>query len=362
MDKLEFIPRGELSEFEWNPEGRNWKRLGIDKDVIKQLSERSTWNGLWRVGLFISFLAATAAATLWAAKQSPWLAIIPLCGYYFFYGFWVAIGHELQHSTVFAKNFDWFGEPFFYLVQALMWNSPTYARKSHQLHHRYTMVRGIDPETDWPEVFDVRFVRSILMNVLYSLLVFGAVKSLFLDVATQVRRALGHKDRMMRDHCSDRENAAIRRESLGILLFHLAVVAVAVTFRHWELIAFITIAWQIGSPIEGLWHNTEHITRLYNVNDQRLCTRSVKVGPLVHWIYWGLDDHIDHHIYPLVPSRNLPKLHTLLQSDLPEPLGMVACWKEMFAIAREKDLRPDHEFVPYKPLISRNMKKADSHE
>ncbi|MCF7816466.1 MAG: fatty acid desaturase [Kiritimatiellales bacterium] len=344
---LEFTPREELSEYEWNHEGRNWKRMGIDKEVVKQLSERSTWNGLWRVGLFLSFLVATAAATMLAAQYSLWLAIIPLYGYYFFYGFWVAIGHELQHSTVFAKNFDGVSEPFFYLVQALMWNSPTYARKSHQLHHRYTMVRGIDPETDWPEVFDTNFVRKPLLSFIQSILVVGAVRSLFDAILMQIRRALGIKDRMMRDHCTEKEIAAIRRESLGILLFHMAVVAIAIVFGRWEPLAFIMIAWQIGSPIEGLWHNTEHISRLYNVNDQRLCTRSVKVGPLVHLIYWGLDDHIDHHIYPLVPSRNLPKLHNLLHKELPEPLGMMDCWREIFAVAREKDVRPNNEFVPY---------------
>ena len=345
---LEFTPREELSEFEWNHEGRNWKRMGIDKDVVKQLSERSTWNGLWRVGLFLVFLATTAATTLWVAQYSLLLAIIPLYGYYFFYGFWVAIGHEQQHKMVFGRNTDWFGEPFYYLVQALMWNSPTYARISHKLHHRYTMVRGIDPETDWPEVFDTKFVRGPIVHCIQSLLVFGAVKTLARDILTQIKRIAGNKDRMMRDHCSDKEIAAIRRESLGILLFHMAIVAVAVVFGRWELLAFITIAWQIGSPIEGLWHNTEHITRLYDVNDQRLCTRSVKVGWLVHLIYWGLDDHIDHHIYPQVPSRNLPKLHKLLKNELPEPMSMIDCWKEMFAIAKEKDSRPHNEYVPYK--------------
>ncbi|VGO21964.1 fatty acid desaturase [Pontiella sulfatireligans] len=217
---LKFTPRDELSEFEWNPEGRNWKRMDVDKEVVKQLSERSTLNGLWRVGIFVSFLALTAAATFWVARHSLWLAIIPLYGYYFFYGFWVAIGHEQQHKMVFGKNVDWFAEPFFYLVQTLMWNSPTYARKSHQLHHRYTMVRGIDPETDWPEVFDTKFVRGPIVHCIQSLLVFGAIKTLFNDVLIQVRRIAGKKDRMMRDHCSDREIAAIRRESAGILLFH----------------------------------------------------------------------------------------------------------------------------------------------
>jgi fatty acid desaturase len=227
-----------------------------------------------------------------------------------------------------------------------MWNSPTYARKSHQLHHRYTMVRGVDPETDWPDIFDTKFVRKTLFELMGSILVVGAIKRLFNDIRIQIRRILGQKDRMMQNHCSEKENTAIQRESIGILLFHTAVVATAIAFGFWQLIALITIAWQIGSAIESLWHHTEHISRLYNVNDQRLCTRSVKVGPLIHLIYWGLDDHIDHHIYPQVPSYNLPKLHKLLQHDLPQPLSMINCWREMLAVAKEKSVRPDNEFVP----------------
>jgi len=69
-------------------------------------------------------------------------------------------------------------------------------------------------------------------------------------------------------------------------------------------------------------------------------------------IYWGLDDHVDHHIFPAVPSRNLPRLHRLLHADLPEPLGLLACWREMFEIAREKDHRPENEYVPMTGLVA----------
>ncbi len=44
----------------------------------------------------------------------------------------------------------------------------------------------------------------------------------------------------------------------------------------------------------------------------------------------------------------LPKLHQRLQNDLPEPMGVIDCWREMFAIAKEKDLRPQNEYVAYK--------------
>lgn len=64
-------------------------------------------------------------------------------------------------------------------------------------------------------------------------------------------------------------------------------------------------------------------------------------------LYWGLDDHVDHHIYPAIPSRNLPKLHALIGKDLPEPRNIIGCWREIYAIAREKDQNPTHEYVPF---------------
>ena len=83
-----------------------------------------------------------------------------------------------------------------------------------------------------------------------------------------------------------------------------------------------------------------------NSNDQVLATRSVKVGWFIKQLFWGLDDHIEHHIFPAVPSCNLPKLHELLSDQQDERLNMWACWKEIYAVAKEKEERPVNEFVP----------------
>jgi len=346
---LPFIPRSELPEFEWDSRVQAWSKPPIDRQALKQLAQRSTLNGLLRTGLFIGFLAASAALTMAAVRINPWLAIPPAYLYLFFYGFWVAIGHELQHKTVFAANADRFSAILFFFAQVFMWNSPRYARISHRLHHRYTMVRGIDPETDWPEVISTRWLRRYLRKMIGQILVVGAIPPLLRDIRTQIARIAGHQDRMMREHCSADDLRVIRWESAGILACHTAVVAAAICFRVWEPLVFITLAWQIGSPFEGLWHSTEHIGRMYNTNDQRCATRSVRVNPFIRLLYWGLDDHVDHHHYPIVPSRNLPALHRLLRDDLPEPKGMIGCWREMFAIAREKDEYPANEFIPRPP-------------
>ncbi len=343
---LEFTPRSELRAYEWDNQNGRFRRPDIDREIISRLSERSTLNGLARIGLFVGFLAVSAAAAMWVAGVSIWLAIPLLYVYYFFYGFWVAIGHELQHKVVLSRAFDWLSEIIYFVVQVIMWNSPRYARISHRLHHRFTMVRGIDPETDWPEVFTSQWIRKFRRDMILNILVVRMPIVLGHDVMVQIRRVLGQKDRMMRDHCSARDIRAIRIESAAILLIHLAVVALSVWFRLWEPIAFLTVAWQIGAPIEGLWHNTEHIGRMYNVDEQRFCTRSIRVGWLVRLIYWGLDDHVDHHMFPSVPSRNLPKLHSLLKDDLAEPRSMVQCWREMLAIGREKTRCSESEYVP----------------
>ena len=161
MSGARFATREELAGCEWDNQRKDWKRPKVDRDVLKKLSERSTRNGILRVAWFVLLLTASAIAAVYVGTINPWLAIPVLYLYYFFYGFWVAIAHELQHKTVFAESADWFSEILFFFVQVIIWNSPTYARISHRLHHRYTMVRNVDPETDWPEVITSRVAAEV---------------------------------------------------------------------------------------------------------------------------------------------------------------------------------------------------------
>ncbi len=344
--KLQFTAREQLTDFEWELTQSFKNRVDLERDTIRKLSERSNLHGLLRVVLFsaslvlLGWLSIAMAGVHWA------LAIVPLYLYWFVYGFWVALGHELQHKMVFRKSWERLSEAVYFFVQAFMWNSPRYARISHRLHHRYTMLRDVDPETDWPEVITSAWLRSYLSNILQGIFLVGVPRSLIVSIRTQISRIAGHKDRMMRDHCSEKDCRRIRIESAAILVFHVLVVAGSLWFwTPWPLL-FITVAWQIGSSMESLWHSTEHIGRAYNVNDQRLATRSVRVNPLIRILYGGLDDHVEHHLFPSVPSMNLPRLHQLLERELAPTRSLISCWREMFAIASEKDVRKDNEYVP----------------
>jgi fatty acid desaturase len=355
VSTLTFASREDITQYEWDNQRKDWKRPAVDPKVLKQLSARSTVHGFLRLAFFLFLLVASALATVYVSRVNIWLAIPVLYVYWFFYGFWAAPAHELQHKSMFGPAFDGFSEVLFRVVFFLLWTSPTYARISHKLHHRYTMVRGLDPETDWPDVISTKWLRRFVLYTLSRVLVVGALYELFKAVRMNAQRVAGRlsasteyqveKPVGMRDHCTDEDIRRIRVESGLILLGHSLIAAAAVVFGRWELLLFITIAWQVGQAMESLWHATKHIARPKNVNDHRLNTRSIKVSWFIKIIFWGLDDHVEHHLYPIVPASNLPKLHRVMQQDLPEAHNFFGCWAEMFETARQKDQDPNREFV-----------------
>ena len=68
-----------------------------------------------------------------------------------------------------------------------------------------------------------------------------------------------------------------------------------------------------------------------------LSTADNHAHPLVQFLYWHMNFHIEHHMYAAVPCYNLAKLHRAIQHDLPPtPVGIVATWQEIIAILRKQ--------------------------
>ena len=56
-----------------------------------------------------------------------------------------------------------------------------------------------------------------------------------------------------------------------------------------------------------------------NVLDHRLNSRTVYMNPISRFIYWNMNYHVEHHMFPMVPYHALPRLHELIKHDLPAP-------------------------------------------
>ena len=65
-----------------------------------------------------------------------------------------------------------------------------------------------------------------------------------------------------------------------------------------------------------------------NSPDFRYNTRTFTCAWLPAFLYWNMQYHAEHHMYPAVPFFNLPKLREKLAHDLPPaPHGLRATWK-----------------------------------
>ena len=65
-----------------------------------------------------------------------------------------------------------------------------------------------------------------------------------------------------------------------------------------------------------IWGLTQHMGLKEDTKDHRESTRSIRLNPIFSFIYWKMEYHIEHHMFPMVPSYNLPKLYDEIKEQL----------------------------------------------
>ena len=271
-----FAARDRLLDREWDAEAKRWARPNIDRETLRRLNERSALEGTVRVIVHVGLLVATGWLTVVAGREHILLAVIPFLAYSWLVGFLNGIEHEMRHKTVFPRQFDWLSDVVYFLIHALWKAGSRNQRVSHVIHHRYTMVRGVDPEPAFPEDLTTKWVRQELLRMLFTVVTLG-VPGFFRQMWGLIQRTRGRLHPMIQARCSEKDLKFIRRESLAIFLLNAGGVVVLAALQRWDLIILLMLAPQVGHAIAAFYHRTEHIGMMYNGNDQRLCTRGVKV-------------------------------------------------------------------------------------
>jgi fatty acid desaturase len=112
----------------------------------------------------------------------------------------------------------------------------------------------------------------------------------------------------------------------------------------------------IGLPrMYGAWHHlmtglTQHSGLADNVTDHRLNSRTVYMNPISRFVYWNMNYHVEHHMFPMVPFHALPALHAEIKHDLPAPsAGFAAAFAEFVPVLLRQRKDPDyyiHRLLP----------------
>ena len=115
-----------------------------------------------------------------------------------------------------------------------------------------------------------------------------------------------------------------------------------IQFSPWILIIFLSIYINSFLPIflflipkffatlYIVWGLTQHMGLKEDTKDYRHSTRSVRLNSIFSFIYWKMEHHIEHHMFPTVPSYNLSKLHALIKNQMPPAKkGLWGAYKEI---------------------------------
>jgi fatty acid desaturase len=241
--------------------------------------------------------------------------------------------HECGHGTAFKTR--WMNDAVYAIASFMILREPTIWRWSHTRHHTDTIIVGRDPEINAhrpPDIF------GMALN-------FFAIKSTLRMLRQLVLHAGGRLDAEEATFVPEMERQKVYWIArLYLVIFAgLALLCVAM--------GSILPAMLIGLPtIYGTWLSvvfalTQHAGLDENVLDHRLNSRTVMMNPVFRFIYWNMNYHVEHHIFPMVPYHALPKLHEAIKNDCPEPYPSVwAAYREIVPTLR-KQLKDPEFFV-----------------
>ncbi len=250
--------------------------------------------------------------------------------------FWLAYGvlygsamdsrwHECSHGTAFKTRQynDW----LYQVACFCMIRNPVSWRWSHARHHTDTIIVGRDPEI---AVMRPPALFRIFLNF------FGIIDA-WHGWGRMLYNASGRIHPEEADYIPESEQPkAIRVARIWTAIYAATILLALVT---WSLLPLMVI----GLPrLYGAWHHImtglmQHGGLADNVTDHRLNSRTVYINPISRFIYWNMNYHVEHHMYPMVPYHRLPELHEAIKHDLPAPNPSIwAAYAEMWPVLKRQ--------------------------
>lgn len=294
-----------------------WYTTPVDRKVMRELLERRDapairdvliWFGLLGVS---GWLMVVTWGTVWF--------ILPFLIYSVLYGTcsdsrW----HEAGHGTAFRT--DWMNNVLYEIASFMVLRESTVWRWSHTRHHSDTIIVGRDPEVACPRPPDLK-------GFFWAFFPWQGIIRFFKGLWLHARGTLTPYDR---EFIPESELPKIRTTARIYLGIYAAVIAVALATQSFLPLFFVILPNLFGSWLMQLYGHTQHTGLAENVLDHRLNCRTVEMNFIHRFLYWNMNYHLEHHMFPLVPYHQLPKLHEVIKHDSPEPYkGLIEAWREI---------------------------------
>lgn len=295
----------------------DWYTSPVPKDKLRKLLERKDGPAIRDTLLYFGLIVATG---YWAYLWWPSLwAVIPLM----IYGVLYASGsdarwHEAGHGTAFKT--DWLNNALYEIASFMVMRESIPWRWSHTRHHSDTIIVGRDPEIAVPRPPSLRAMILKCIN-------FQAFRRYLKNIALH---SIGKVTAEEATYIPQTEYPKIFLRARIYAGIYLTMFALCLYFGTWLPFLFILGPNLYGAWLMPIYGYTQHAGLAEDVLDHRLNCRTIYMNPVHRFLYWNMNYHLEHHMFPLVPYHALPKLHQLVKDDCPTPYpGLWAAYKEI---------------------------------
>jgi len=321
-----------------NPNLDHWYKCKIDKQEYKKLCKRSDWQGLKHISIWVFFLILSGyiACFTWGT----WWAIPAFLVYGNIFMACNPIWHECGHRTAFkTKKLN----DLFYHIASFMYNfEPIRWRWSHFHHHSYTLhTSPYDYEIQVTKPTDLFLILFLHIPGGNLLLLFKGNFSFHWET---IKHAVGITTPVMRDCIPKNERYKCRIFSrIHIALWALTIL-ISLYLNSWLPIFLILLPFIYGTTLRNMFDFVQHAALANDVYDHRLCVRTVKLNPIFSFLYWHMEYHIEHHMFPMVPSFNLKKLHKTVLNQMPKPKkNLIDAYREIIPAIIKQSKDPNYK-------------------
>ncbi len=249
--------------------------------------------------------------------------------------------HDAGHRQIFreARHNNLIGLIF---ANLLLGSSISSWRDRHNEHHAHTNELEADPALEipvWAWVEDQArarkgFTRFIMRYQAYTFFPVLSLSSFF-QVIAAIRYLIAEKDVEHR----------LGQAALLLLHFVLYFGLIFYALPWWQALIFITVNFLAmglhlgmvfapnhkGMPIVSKGHQLDFLTV------QVLTTRNVRPGPVIDYLYGGLNYQVEHHLFPGMPRNQLGRARRIVQVFLAErdmayhETGVIRSYREILS-------------------------------
>jgi Na+-transporting NADH:ubiquinone oxidoreductase subunit F len=294
-----------------------WYQCPVPRDTMRKLLERRDGPAARDTLLWFALILASGYATY--ALWGSWWALLPYALYSVLYAStsdsrW----HESGHGTAFKT--DWMNNALYEIASFMVMRESVVWRWSHNRHHSDTIIVGRDPEIAVPRPPDLAGMVMTFFNL-------RVYRKYFTRV---VQHSFGRMAAEEKTFVPESEFSKVYWRARLYVAIYLFTIGLAIATRSVLPLLFVGFTNVFGTWLLATYGYTQHAGLAENVLDHRLNSRTVYMNPIHRYLYWNMNYHVEHHMFPLVPYHALPKLHRVVKDDCPVPYpSLLSAWREI---------------------------------